>query len=37
MITKGIKRLCSDAEVEIETIEASEAISLFKNNTSVIN
>ncbi len=32
MITKGIKRLCSDAEAEIETIEASEAISLFKNN-----
>ncbi|MBJ26425.1 MAG: rhodanese [Rhodospirillaceae bacterium] len=32
MITKGIKELCDEAEKEVQTIKASEAIKLYDNN-----
>ena len=32
MITKGIKELCEEAEAQIETIEAADAIALQGNN-----
>lgn len=33
MITKGIKELCAEAESEIETIPAAEAVKLANNET----